>query len=235
MGNVVRPPTVNLLKKIQEGSRLTYTRCKVTLEDLKSDQQPISQAGIFNHHYVYPLYNLKGKNERVNLGGWAAEIAVQDGSGKIQKAVQAASHNYAGFYKATPESEELQRLVLDNLPVSDSHAVPSLEEVMHQGIARLFAADFCYTISTGYGSNLLALSAILDPNWMIILDDKCHNSMYVAAYMSHAGLVRKYCHGNMRQLETILAENRPKFAHILVAVEGFYRLVYKLGNFVLLR
>ncbi|KAK5233784.1 hypothetical protein LTR47_004902 [Exophiala xenobiotica] len=222
--DVYQPPNARLLKKLAEGLRLAYTRGKVTWEQRDHDEQPISAAGRFNHSYVYPLDNRKGKNERIVLGRWAPKLQIRDGNGTQQTVIQAASHNYAGFYNLTQGAEDVQHLAMRSLPVANSYAVPSLESAMHDGMAQFFSADFCYTTSTGYGSNLLAFSAILNHEWLVMFDDKCHNSMHVAAFLSHPGLVKKFPHGNFDKMEAILSEYRDKYANVLVAIEGFYSM-----------
>ncbi|OAL32561.1 hypothetical protein AYO20_07871 [Fonsecaea nubica] len=223
--DVYQSPTTTTWTKLAETVRLIYTRGKVSLQQHEHEQQPISAVGRFNHCYVYPLDNRSGKNERILLGRWAPKLEIQDGQGTRQIVIQAASHNYAGFYHLTKEAEELQHLALEKLPVADSSAVRSLESAMHDGIARFFSADFCCTTSTGYGSNLLAFSAILNEDWLVMLDDKCHNSMHVAAYFSHAGLVKKFPHADLERMEEMIAEYKGRFANVLVAIEGFYRSV----------
>ena len=223
--DVYQPPTAKVWTKIAESARLAYTRGKVSLERRKHERKPISVAGRFNHCYVYPLDNRSGKNQRILLGRWAPKLEVEDGRGNRHAVIQAASHNYAGFYNLTRAAEELQRFALEKLPVADSSVVRSLESAMHDGFANFFSADFCYTTSTGYGSNVLAFSAILDDDWLVMFDDKCHNSMHVAAYLSHAGLVKKFPHGDFERMEAILAEYKDKFANVLVSIEGFYRSV----------
>ncbi|KIW85385.1 hypothetical protein Z517_00775 [Fonsecaea pedrosoi CBS 271.37] len=222
--DVYQSPTTTTWTKLSETVRLIYTRGKVSLQQREHEQQPISAIGRFNHCYVYPLDNRSGKNERILLGRWAPKMEVQDGHGTRQIVIQAASHNYAGFYHLTKEAEELQHLALEKLPVADSSAVRSLESAMHDGIAGFFSANFCCTTSTGYGSNLLAFSAILNGDWLVMFDDKCHNSMHVAAYLSHAGLVKKFPHADLERMEEMLAEYKGRFTNVLVAVEGFYSM-----------
>ncbi|EXJ58451.1 hypothetical protein A1O7_05876 [Cladophialophora yegresii CBS 114405] len=222
--DVYPPPNTKPWAKVAEGFRLAYTRGKVSLEQPRHNQQPISEAGKFNHCYVHPLDNRKGKNERITLGRWTPRLQIRDGHGTRHTVIQAASHNYAGFYGLTQDSEELQRSALESLPVANSYAVPSLETAMHDGLAKFFTSEFCYTTSTGYGSNLLAFSALLDQDWLVMFDDKCHNSMHVAAFQSHAGLVKKFPHGNFKMMEAILSEHRGNFTSILVAIEGFYSM-----------
>ena len=209
--------------KVKEVASLAYIRTKVTFEDLSAPFQPVSQAAEFVHYVVEPLNGYKGKNERTILGHCLANVEVQDGTGNIKRVIHAASHNYAGFYRSTQRSEELQRLCLDSLPVASSGAVTGLEAATNDQLARAVSADFCCTVSTGYSSNLLAFSAILTSTWLVILDEKCHNSMHVGAYLSKVGRLRKFRHNDLEQLESIIQEHREKYANILVAVEGFYR------------
>ena len=58
-----------------------------------------------------------------------------------------------------------------------------------------------------------------------MFDEKCHNLMHLAAFQSHADLVKRFPHGNFMKMEAILAEYSGKYANILVAVEGFYGFV----------
>ncbi|OAP60447.1 hypothetical protein AYL99_05449 [Fonsecaea erecta] len=222
--DVYQPPTAKAWSKLAEGVRLAYVRSRVTLELREHEQKPISIAGKFHHCYIYPLDNRSGKNERILLGRWAPKLQVRDGRGIRRSVIQAASHNYAGLYRLTDDAEELHRLALDKLPVADASALQYLEPAMHDGFAKFFSTDFCYTTSTGYGSNVLAFSAILNEDWLVLFDDKCHNSMHVAAYLSHAGLVKKFPHGDFEKMDAILAEYKDKFANILVAIEGLYSM-----------
>lgn len=197
----------------------------MTVEDLSGAYKPVSEVAQFSHYYVEPLNSCKGKNDRIVLGKCLAHVDVQDGVGKTQKVIHAASHNYAGFYRSCSRSESLQRHCLDDLPISTTYGMPALEATVHEEIARIFDADFCYTTSTGYGSNLLAFSAILDSSWFLVMDEKCHNSMHVGVFLGKAGLVRKFGHNDLKQLENILREHEGRYANVMVAVEGFYRHV----------
>jgi serine palmitoyltransferase len=221
--DVYRAPSATTLDKVAEGVRLTYIRSKVKCQKSDRSNKPISKAGKFSNTYVVPLDHRHGKNERIMLGKWAPTIDICDGIGGKQTVIQAASHNYAGFYRLSQEAEDLHRTALDGLPVAGKCATPSLEAAMHKELAGFFSADFCYTTSTGYGSNLLAFSAILDQDWLVLLDDKCHNSSHIAAFQSNAGSVKKFPHGEYTRMESILENSKDKFANILVAVEGFYR------------
>jgi serine palmitoyltransferase len=148
------------------------------------------------------------------------DIQESDGHKSI---VNGASHNYTAFYEASVQSEELQRLCLDKLPAANASAVPLLASAMHSAIAKFFWADFCCTTSTGYGSNYIALAALLNKSTLILLDDCNHNSMFTGAFLGQPGGLRKFTHNNMAKLESILKEHARSFDNVIVAVEGFYR------------
>ena len=46
-------------------------------------------------------------------------------------------------------------------------------------------------------TNLLAFAAILDSTWILLLDEKSHNSMYIGAYLSNVYKVVKFRHNDM--------------------------------------
>lgn len=184
----------------------------------------MSAKGKFQHFYVYPHCFWWGKNDRILLGQTLASIDVQDRAGNIQKLINAGSHNYCGVYKMTAESEELQRLCLEKLTFADVKGVPSLHAAMNEAVCRHFSVDFCCSSSSGYGSNLLALSAILDQTWLIVMDEKCHSSMFTGAYLAETGRVTKFRHNDMIQLSSILKELGPKYKNILIGIEGFYSM-----------
>ncbi|KAI8940620.1 hypothetical protein NX059_001892 [Plenodomus lindquistii] len=150
-------------------------------------------------------------------GQRAGKVRIRNRVGEIQHCIQAASHNYAGLYSR--DMEPLY-LALDRLPVLTSSQTQSIEADMHRVIALHFEADFCTSMSTGYGANLLALSAILRKDWLLVLDEKSHNSMFVAGYLAGPGKIRKFRHNNVGHLEQVLLEEGWHSERTLVAIEG---------------
>lgn len=141
-----------------------------------------------------------------------------------QAVILASSHNYVGFYRITEQCEQVHKLALDRLPVASPQLPQAMCEAFHAALATVFQADFCYTTSTGYGSNLLAFQAILRPGWLCIMDAKSHNSMHVGAYLSDANKIFKYRHNDMSHLEKLLDENHGRYEHVLVAVEALFSM-----------
>jgi hypothetical protein len=223
VGRTSRPPRLSAWDKVQEGARLTYIRCQTAFSDSNEKVRPVSKPGRFNRRYVLPLFTQQGKNDRVVMSGQCeSKVEVRNSTGIRQRAIQAASHNYIGLYG---RNIGLHHYALDRLPVATSSATQCLEDATHEAIAEYFGADHCLTTSTGYGSNLLACSATLDEKWTAILDEKSHNSLFVAAYQSRAQRIRKYRHNDMEHLRDILEESSSSCAKILVATDGYLRSV----------
>jgi 8-amino-7-oxononanoate synthase len=69
---------------------------------------------------------------------------------------------------------------------------------------------------------MLAIPAIAGKGWLIVLDEKSHNSMFTGAYAAGADAIMKLKHNDMRDLQRILRSSK-KYADTLVMVEGLYR------------
>ncbi|KXH64728.1 aminotransferase class I and II [Colletotrichum nymphaeae SA-01] len=220
-----RPPRVTSTEKVRELVRLAITRLRVLLNENKSTRRPISQKGLFSYNYVEPLFNWWGANYRVLTTQCLGRVEASDALGSVTNLVNGASHNYAGFYKATSQAEELQRLCLEALPVSDTQAVPLLRDETHHAIADFFGADFCFTTSTGYGSNYIALPALIDCSTVVIMDENCHNSMFTGVFLASSPNLRKFKHNDMEHLETLLSGCIDESVNVIVAIEGLYRFV----------
>lgn len=219
------PPHVGSTGKFRELVRLALTRLRVILRETKGTQKPISQKGLFAYNYVEPLFNWWGANYRILATQCLGRVEARDAFGKVMELVNGASHNYAGFYKSTPEAERLQHMCLESLPVSDSDSVPILRDETHRAIAEFLGADFCFTTSTGYGSNYIALPALIDCSTVVIMDENCHNSMFTGVFLGSSTNLRKFKHNNMEHLEALLSGCIDESTNVIVAIEGLYRFV----------
>lgn len=202
---------------MRENFRLLSTRTHLRVIT-PNQSQALSKQGRFVQCVVEPLHSWYGRNERVLSAPCSPRIHLQGRDGAV---VNASSHDYMGCYKEEKETESLQRLCLERLPVTG--ALPSLEAATHETVTKFFEADFCYITSTGYGANYVALPAIVEQGCAVVLDAKCHNSIFTGVYLSETSCVRKFTHNNMKHLETILNELEGKHESLLVVVEGLYR------------
>jgi serine palmitoyltransferase len=111
---------------------------------------------------------------------------------------------------------------LRDLPYSGPY-IQELSDELARRLASFFQTDCCFLTSTGYGSNILGFPAVLSKDWMIIMDEKCHNSMFSGAFLSEVGARRRLRHNDMDELEAILESASKTFPNVMVAVEGMYR------------
>lgn len=132
------------------------------------------------------------------------------------------SFNYAGLYELPSAYEKLQQRALRELPYSGPE-IHELSDELATRLARFFRTDCCFLTSTGFGSNILGFPAIAKKDWMVVMDEKCHNSMFSGAFLSEAGARRRVRHNDMNELEAILESASGKFSNIMVAIEGMYR------------
>lgn len=223
-------PHPTAFDKVKEAGRLGLVRARVFWRDIHPEQgEPhvlLSPSAKFSHRYGEPLGFWWGKNSRLLVGQSLPSADVQDPDGRVSKVVNATSHNYAGFYKADPKSEALQRLCLEKLSLADAEAVPLLESAAHHTLAKFLGADFCYTTSTGYGSNYVAFPALMsDAETVVIADKNCHNSMFTGMYLTQPahGRLLKFAHNDPADLERHLQEVDGRYDQVIVAVEGLYR------------
>ncbi|OIW32034.1 hypothetical protein CONLIGDRAFT_641792 [Coniochaeta ligniaria NRRL 30616] len=229
----ILPPTPTPLDKVKEAGRLGLVRARVFWQDVHAEQaEPhalLSPSAKLSHRYVEPLCFWWGKNSRLLLGQSLPTARVQDIDGTASTVVNATSHNYAGFYRADPRSEELQRLCLEKLPLADAEAVPLLECGVHNALANFLGAEFCYTTSTGYGSNYVVFPGLMSISKTVVIADKnCHNSMFTGMYLAQPGLgfLRKFAYNDAADLEKhlldVIGRLEPNITHRYLWVELTY-------------
>lgn len=235
-GQACLVPRVSQLDKLRELVRFALTRLRVVMLDPQKNRWsghssgPVSDNGLFNSLYVEPMFLWWGRNTRLLTSPSLGSVDVADSFGERQmRCVNGASHNYAGLYSATAQSEALHRACLDMLPVvfaSDGQG-EVLSKAVHSAIAEFWGADFCFTMATGYGSNYVALPPLLVDVDVVILDKDCHNSAFTGVFLGQStGLqVRKFAHNDMIQLEGILKETRRgDKTRVMVIIEGCYSM-----------
>lgn len=223
-----RPPRHSKLYNIMyEGITFTKVYLKVRLNEIYSERpyKALTTAGRFNHYLVDPLSSWYGHNQRVLTSASLAQVEILSSDQSIQKAINGSSHNYAGFYSMSEEELELHRMCLTKLPVADVAGVSFLHGKMLEGLADFWDAKFCFSTGTGYQSNLLGIPAIAGKGWLILLDEKSHNSIFTACYLAGADAIKKFKHNDMKDLGKLLDNWRKdgNYTDILVVLEGLYR------------
>ncbi|KAF2672086.1 PLP-dependent transferase [Microthyrium microscopicum] len=216
------PQRPSAYDRIREMARLQSIKARVSNKEKRELYKPTSKKGEFALAHVEPLFTWWGKNERVLQTQSLGRVRVKNSDGPASTVLNASSYNYAGLYKTIPKAEELQQLVMDKLPFSAAQGVEVMENATNAVIGRFFGANFCYTMSSGYGANFAALAALADTSTMFLVDEKCHSSMFAGIARGQAGAVHTFKHNDMEDLERILKSASAKWGHTVVAIEGMY-------------
>ncbi len=109
---------------------------------------------------------------------------------------------------------EASRLVGGNRAIHDQ---------LEREIAEFLGVDDAVTLVSGWMTNASLLGYLLTKSDLIVVDDLSHNSILVGADVSHATVMR-FEHGNLDDLDAVLAQHRPRAKRALVVVEGLYSM-----------
>ncbi|KAK3111827.1 hypothetical protein LTR53_012517 [Teratosphaeriaceae sp. CCFEE 6253] len=218
------PDDLSVLAKSKEflafagGCLLTYAR------EAPARHKSVSRQGDFHHYVVEPWYEWFGRNKRVATSQAPGAISLQNTDKESEPTrINGGGFNYAGTYSMAAECEMLHRQCLDTLPISGA-ASPLIQEALESAMADFWSTACCITTPTGYQSNILALTAVLDDSWLIVMDQKSHSSIITAAYIAKAGGRKRFRHNDMHDLQRLLEENEGRYANVMVAIEGLYSL-----------
>lgn len=99
---------------------------------------------------------------------------------------------------------------------------------LERQLAEFLGYESIATFSTGFQSNLGIISAIMDRGDTLIYDKMNHASLYDAARLSYAKMVR-YEHNDMEALERCL-ERIPENSGKLIVVDGVFSMEGDLAN-----
>lgn len=221
------PPCLGSTDKLLEMLQLVVTRLRKILDEKRRTHRSKFQKRLTAFNYVEPLFKWWGANHQSLTAQYLGRVRACDVVGNSTELVDGASHHHTGLHSPSAYAEKLQRLCLDLLPVSDSDAVTFLRDELHHTIAKFLGADFCFTTSTGYGSNYTLLPALIDSSTVFIVDENCHNSIFAGILLESASNLRKFKHNDVEDLETLLSGFVNNPTTVIVAIEGLYRLVPK--------
>ncbi|TKA72461.1 hypothetical protein B0A55_06895 [Friedmanniomyces simplex] len=223
-GTIIEPGKLSTFAKGKEffafagGCLVTYAK------DMPVRHKAVSRQGDFAHYVVQPWYDWFGRNKRVTTSQALSTITLQPCCGRPERPmINGGSFNYAGTYGMSADYDALHRKCLDTLPIPGA-ATPLVERALQEAVVGFWSADCCFITPTGYQSNILAFTAILENDWFVLMDQKSHSSMSTAAYLANAGGRKKFKHNDMRDLERLLDEVDGRYANVMVAVEGLYSL-----------
>jgi 7-keto-8-aminopelargonate synthetase-like enzyme len=99
----------------------------------------------------------------------------------------------------------------------------TVHDLLEREIAEFLGVEDAVTLVSGWMTNASLLGYLLTRSDLIIVDELAHNSIVVGADVSHAKVL-SFDHGNLDDLEALLAEHRPRAKRALIVVEGLYSM-----------
>ncbi|MFQ5845213.1 MAG: aminotransferase class I/II-fold pyridoxal phosphate-dependent enzyme [Planctomycetota bacterium] len=94
---------------------------------------------------------------------------------------------------------------------------------LEERLARFFEMEACTIFSTGFQTNLGALSVLVDKSAIAFSDRENHASIFDGLRLSF-GRTRKYRHGDMAELERLLQDSSPDKGKLIVT-DGVFSML----------
>lgn len=88
---------------------------------------------------------------------------------------------------------------------------------LEERIARLMGREAALIFSTGFQTNLGAISAVANHRDVIIMDRSDHASIYAGVQGAAGSTVKRYQHNNMQDLENVLSRIDPEKGKLIVS------------------
>lgn len=160
------------------------------------------------------------------MSGPKTEFQVYDrNTQSVRQFLNFCSYNYLG-YSYHPE---VMQAVKDTIDVFGTGAVSApllsgysyLIQQLEDAVAELKGKEAAVVFSTGYGTNLGVLSALLHPGDIAVLDIVSHASISDGVRLSGAD-IKVFAHNNPQHLEKVLKGLKGK--RVMVCVEGVYSM-----------
>ncbi|MCJ7679529.1 MAG: aminotransferase class I/II-fold pyridoxal phosphate-dependent enzyme [Candidatus Aminicenantes bacterium] len=152
-------------------------------------------------------------------------------AGSVRTFLNFCSYNYLGssyhpeVIKAVQEAVEFYGTGAVSAPLLSGYSHPLYE--LEQEMARIKGKEAAIAFSTGYGTNVGILSALLRPGDIAVLDILSHASIYDGVRLSGAD-IKVFAHNSPKNLEKVLKNLPHKRA--IVCVEGVYSMDGDLAN-----
>ncbi|MGB2908471.1 MAG: aminotransferase class I/II-fold pyridoxal phosphate-dependent enzyme [Candidatus Aminicenantaceae bacterium] len=200
----------------------------VTLDDFRdSDSDDLFEvADVFCNFLAEAIRRKFMIYAQPMMSGPRTEFQVYDhNTQSVRKFLNFCSYNYLG-YSYHPEVIQAVKDAMDvfgtgavSAPLLSgySHPIQKLEEA----VAELKGKEAAVVFSTGYGTNLGVLSALLHPGDIAVLDMLSHASIYDGVRLGGAD-IKVFAHNNPQHLEKVLKGLEGK--RVMVCVEGVYSM-----------
>ncbi|MCK5826727.1 MAG: aminotransferase class I/II-fold pyridoxal phosphate-dependent enzyme [Desulfuromusa sp.] len=144
------------------------------------------------------------------------------------RVVLAGTNNYLGltFHPSCIEAAR-ETLLSEGTGTTGSRMANgtfSGHSALEKELAIFYDCSSAIVFSTGFVTNLGAISSLAGPGDVIVLDADSHASIYDACRMSGAEMIR-FRHNNMVDLEKKLSRLGPKCKNTLIIAEGIYSML----------
>jgi 8-amino-7-oxononanoate synthase len=144
-----------------------------------------------------------------------------------------ASYNYLGL-SGDPVVSAAAKESIDRYGtgVSASRLVSGekdLHRELEAALARFLGAEAAITFVSGHQTNETTLGHLFGPGDLILHDALAHNSIVQGAILSGARR-RAFAHNDVGACQKLLAELRPSYRRVCVAIEGVYSMDGDISN-----
>jgi len=141
--------------------------------------------------------------------------------------VSFSSYNYIGTSGHPQVVRAVQKAVERyGTSVSASRLVSGEKPFHHeleQGLADFIGVDAALLFVGGHSTNETTLGHLFGPGDLILHDSLAHNSIIQGAMLSGARR-RAFPHNDWQELDRLLAELRPTYRRVVIAIEGVYSM-----------
>lgn len=225
-------PKVSTLQQVQATARIIGRGLGALAYDVKtigSVVKPVSETDAMYHYIIERgIRQVEDGDQWVYRGTEAAKPRSNfiNENEEVKSVINCTSNAYYGLDVPAVALQLYKELTASGLFLSTSNDMTrKLASEVEAWFRTLQNSDHARVISSGYNANLLGLSAMVTPETVILLDEKSHNSMFVAARCSGAHAVKRFAHDDYKSLEKQLKEWRAKDTkHVIVMTEGLFSM-----------
>ncbi len=150
-----------------------------------------------------------------------------------RRCVNFAGYNYLGL-SGHPEVSAAVKAAIDRYGTSASASRMaggqiSLHLELEREIAAMLRVDDCVTFTSGYSTNVTAISHLFGPKDLLIHDSLIHRSMLTGCQLA-GGRRLRFPHNDWEALDRILTDHRRNHRYALILVEGVYSMDGDIAN-----
>ncbi len=202
----------------------------------KTDQAVIHEVPPENYRFeCFPEYlRLRQQMDETQAAGFTNpyfkvhERVINDTTSiEGREMISFSSYNYIGM-SGDPKVVAATKRAVDRYGTSVSASrLVSGEKTIHRelelAIARFIGADAAIVYVGGHSTNETTLGHLFGPGDLILHDALAHNSIVQGAILSGARR-RAFPHNDWTALDKLLAELRPTYRRVVIAIEGVYSM-----------